>query len=229
MEAPSQAVALNGGKSNFSDGSFQAFYRYITIEMLSTNNMKFWLACQAVFSMRCTARRLYRVIYDDFLRRAAPYRISVKVSTVEKIRICLDKPGDMDPRSFSNMEKLFKAAQMDISFSQLRSIDLCAIFDLTLGASIQQHQSSTRATAPSSTYKATKDRPGQMYRLSNLDMHDKPPQEGFHQEVYRRLLQVQEERRRMLKKAKQEATLAGKDSSNLDWYDFSGHQNKYQW
>ena len=139
MEAPSQTVAWNGEKSNFSDGSFQMFYRYIRIEMLSTNNMKFWLACQAVFSMRCTARRLYRVIYDDFLRHNAPYRVSVKVSTVEKIRICLDKPSDMDPHSFSDMEK-FKAAQMDVSFSQLRSIDLYALFDLTLGAGIQQHQ-----------------------------------------------------------------------------------------
>ena len=144
-----QAVAQNSGKSKFTDGSFLTFYQYITIEMLSTNNMKFWLACQALFSMRCTTRNLYRVIYDDFLRHGAPYRISSEVSTVEKIRICLDKPGDMDPCSVSEMEKLFKVAQMDISFSQLRSIDLYAFFDLTLGASIQQHQSRTRATASS--------------------------------------------------------------------------------
>ena len=49
-----------------------------------------------------------------------------------------DKVGEADQRSFLDMEKLFKIAQMDICLQQLGTLDLYALFDLTVGASIQQ-------------------------------------------------------------------------------------------
>ena len=51
----------------------------------------------------------------------APYRIAIKMLTVDKIRLCLDNVEHfkmdvtMDQRSVSDMEKLFTVAQMDIS------------------------------------------------------------------------------------------------------------------
>ena len=237
MEAPSQTTAWNDRKIYLNEGSFQIFYRYITIELLCTNNLKFWLACQAVFSIvtSCASRKLYRVIYNDFLQHGAPYEMPIKLSTVEKIKFYLEKPAELDPRSFLSMEKLFKSAQMDINgLQQFGSVDLYCFFDLSLGASIQ-YQSSTKATVHStSTNGATKGRPCRMFSLSrglvsNFGIPNKTAEDDFHQEVCRCLLRVQEERRCMVKKAQQEALLAGKlDINNLEWYDFSEYQTKHQ-
>lgn len=208
MDATASQAACYLGRS------FENFYRYVTIEMLCTDNMKFWLACQGVFNMRCTTTKLYEIIYNDFLRHNAPYKISVKVSTAEKIKYWLEKSAQLDQHSLLTVEKLLKVAQQEISLQPLginhQNLDLYCMFHLAVGAS----QSSKVES------KVTKH---QSCKISS-NFEDSL---SFHEEVYRCLLQVQKDRRCMLTKAHQEALLVGKDISSVEWYDFSGYPKKY--
>lgn len=119
--------------------SFQDFYRYIKIEMLCTNNMKFWLACQGAFNTRCTNTKMYEVLYNNFLKSDAPYKVSVWISTIEGIKCLLQESGKVVLHSVLNVEELFKVAQQEINIQPLgpnhQSLDLYCISDLPVGVS----------------------------------------------------------------------------------------------
>lgn len=110
------------------------FLSYVMIEMLCT---KFWLACQGVFSMRCTTTNLYEVLYNDFLKSDAPYKVSV---WIKRIKCLLKESVKVAIRSVFNVEELFKIAQQEINLQPLgpnhHNLDLYCIFDLAVGASI---------------------------------------------------------------------------------------------
>ena len=117
--------------------------------MLCTNNMKFWLACQGVFHIRCANTELYEVLYNDFLRHDAPHKVSVRISTIEKIRCSLQITAKLTPHSILNVEELFKVAQQETNLQPLgpnhHNLDLYCIFDLIVRASTFLDQSSSKA------------------------------------------------------------------------------------
>ena len=135
-----KCFSLNDRRS--APRSFQDFYRFITIEMLCTNNMKFWLACQGDFNMRCINTKLYEVLYNDFLRHDAPYKVSVRISTIERIRCLLQKSAKLIPHSVLNVEELFKVAQQEIALQPLglnsQNLDLYCMLDQSSKATKHQ-------------------------------------------------------------------------------------------
>jgi len=108
--------------------------------------MKFWLACQGVFNLRCTSTKLYEILYNDFLQYDAPYKVSVQLSTIERIRCSLQKSAKSIPNSMLNVEELFKVAQQETYLQPLgpnhQNLDLYCIFDLVVEASTSLDRSS---------------------------------------------------------------------------------------
>ena len=219
--------------------------------------MKFWLACQRVFHTRCANTELYEVLYNDFLRHDAPYKVSVQISTIEKIRYSLQITAKLTPHSILNVEELFKVAQQQTSLQPIgpnhQNLDLYCIFDLVVRASASLDQSSKATkhqifchllfhvfdlTVGANTsfnqqqqqsVKATRHlqrQPCQKLSDSCRGCQDEDGSQDFHQEVCRRLIEIQKQRQLFLKQAQQEALLVGKDIDSVEWYDFSGYRRK---
>ena len=87
--------------------------------------------------MRCTTTNLYEVLYNDFLKSDAPYKVSV---WIKRIKCLLKESVKVAIRSVFNVEELFKIAQQEINLQPLgpnhHNLDLYCIFDLAVGASI---------------------------------------------------------------------------------------------
>ena len=227
---------------NISEISFQHFYSSI-IATPCSNNLKFWLACEGICKYDTNGNGvLNRALYNDFLRSYAPFKVSVKETTVHFIGYQLEHTD-----SSLSLTQLLRTAQEEIgNLLGSENCDMNFIFHLVINYMFIESCRPQSYVRASETKCYVTNKPAQPqysldHKQSQLTSHGysltatqsvekslKRPSETFFQKVHNRLIALQKERDVMLKKAKKEAFEKGKASDNVNWYDFSGCSKKYR-
>ena len=78
-------------------------------------------------------------MYSEIYKNDAPYKVSVGISTIARIKCLLQESGKVATNSVLNVKELFKIAQQEINMQPSgpnhQSLDLYCIFDLAVGSS----------------------------------------------------------------------------------------------
>ena len=108
--------------------NFQQFYSFI-IATPCSNNLKFWLACEGICKYDTNGNGvLSRALYNDFLRTYAPFKVSVKETTVRFIGYQLEHTD-----SSLSLTQLLRTAQEEIgNLLGSESCDVNFIFHLVI-------------------------------------------------------------------------------------------------